>query len=110
MGCGEDVVARCVNQGRLVLGVIAPKEKHHALAPVGYGADDAVGELLPADAGVRRRSRRYHGQYRVEHQHALARPFLEIRVAGHPDSAIALDFLEDVLERGWRSDAFRYGK
>ena len=60
-----------------------------------------VGEAFPALALVRAGAAFLDRQHGVEQQHALPRPRQQAAVVGAGDAQVALDLLEDVVQR-WR--------
>jgi len=72
--------------------------------PLAHHLDDSIGEALPASACMRAGIALLHRQRGIEHQHALIRPMLQIAVTRRIDVQIALELLENVLQRRrWRN-------
>src|SRR5688500_10538610 len=93
-------VARAVDQLALGLGVAAPEQEHEVLALAVEGVDAGIGESLPALALVRTGLAALDRQHRVQQQYALVCPGQQAAVVGPRQAEVALDLLEDVLERG----------
>ena len=98
---GEHAVALAVDQLAFFLGVAAPQKKHHAFALAVDVLDGLVGEFFPALALVGSGLAGAHGEHRVEQQHALACPRLEIPlVGGFLENSIAVLPFADLSEQG----------
>lgn len=92
----------------LALGVAAPEQVDDPLFAFGDGADDGIGEGLPAAAGVRGGLVGPHGQHGVQQQDPLLGPAVEVPAGGYRSVQVAGDLLEDVLQRGRERDAVRH--
>ena len=83
----------------LGLRVAAPEQEHQTFLFAIQHIDDVIGETFPALALMRAGAAVFHGQHRVEQQHAALGPGREIAMVGAGDAEIALDLLEDVIQR-----------
>ena len=108
-GLQNEILLR-VGDGAFLLGVTAPEHVDDALPAHGDGADDGVGEGLPALSGVRGRFVGPHGEHRVEQQYALLGPAVEVARERHGYARVVGDLLENVLERRRKGYAVGHGE
>ena len=97
--CGEHVMLAGVDEPLLLDGVVAPKQEDEPLTLHRQPLDGAVSEGLPAVPLVRARLMRPHRERRVEQQHPLVGPRLQIPASRRHKSHIRDQLLEDVLQR-----------
>ena len=100
MGAFQNQVAGRIGHDALLLGVVAPQHVHDLLLVGGDGADHGVREGFPSLAGMRGGAVGTDGQHRVEQQHPLFGPAVEIAAGGNGGSRVVVNLLEDVAERG----------
>jgi hypothetical protein len=102
------------NDGALALRMRAPEHEHHRARPFGHVADDGVGQYLPALARVAGGLALFHRERGVEQQHAvrahLHQTAAGLRKGGRRRAQVALQFLEDVAQRGRQRHAGRHRK
>ena len=65
-------------------GEIPPEKEHDAVTIIGYAFDNRVSELFPSYLAVRSRFSASDSKDRIQEQHTLAGPFLQIRITAHP--------------------------
>src|SRR5262245_57155485 len=101
--CGfDDLMLLPVDEIPLRFCIVAPQYKDEVLFFVGKRADDRIGKLLPAFALVRARGAGSHRKGRVQEQHALRGPSLQIPFSvDQLLSQITFDLLKNILQ-GWR--------
>ena len=100
MRCLEHQMLAGIDQRSLAPGVVPPEHEYHSVAVVGDVFYDGVGEFFPSYPFVRCGLSGAHREDRVQQQHALPGPGLEVVGPAHPDAQVALYFLIDVHERG----------
>ena len=100
----DDRVAGGVDQRLLPAGRRSPEHEHDPLGLGVDGADHLIGERLPALALVGSRLPGADRERGVEQQDTLARPRLEVAVAGRLDAEIGAELGVDVGERGRDAD------
>src|SRR5207342_1617059 len=101
---------RGVDHLALRLRVAAPQQEHQVLALAIEHFDDVVGETFPTLALVRARAAFLDRQHRVEQQHTLFGPMRQAPMRGARDPEIAMQFLEDVLQRRRHRGAVLHGE
>jgi hypothetical protein len=82
-----------------------PEQKNDVLALFVDGADNGVGEFLPAFALMRAGPGLLHGQRRIQQQYPLRRPPRQVAMERHLDRVLAFDLLVDILKARWNGDA-----
>ena len=87
-----------IDQGRLALRMRSPKEEDQARATRGERRDRRVSHALPPLACMRHRLTSAHAERRVEQQHALLGPALQIAVRRERYAEIPIQLREDVAQ------------
>lgn len=101
MGRLNEGVPIRVNQFCLGLGRLAPQDEDAMFGPRSQQANHSVGKFFPAALLVRVGLVGFHGQDSVEQQDTAFAPRLQVSRIRNRNAKIGLEFLEDVLERGW---------
>ncbi len=73
-------------------------------------ADNRIGELFPALAGMGIGIALFDREHGIEQQHALTRPVFEKAVIGRRDAQIRVQFLVDILQRRRDAHAWAHRK
>lgn len=92
-------VPGAIDQLLLALGMRSPQQEHHVRALLADHLDDSVGEELPAFLGMRSGIGALDRHGRVEQQHPLLGPALQVTMTGDGDIQVALQFFVDVHQR-----------
>src|ERR1700685_124543 len=90
-----------VDQLGFVLRVGTPEQENYVLALFVDGADNGVGEFLPAFARMRAGLGLLHGQRRIQQQYSLCRPPCQVAVGRHLDTVLGFDLFVDILKARW---------
>ncbi|MCU1389840.1 MAG: hypothetical protein JWL72_3178 [Ilumatobacteraceae bacterium] len=98
MGGLEDDVPADVDQRLLLARGCSPQDEHDGLDLVADHSDHLIGEGLPALALMAGRLPGAHRQGRVEQQHALGGPVLEVAVARGLDAEVVAQLPVDVRQ------------
>lgn len=88
-----------IDKRALLLGVTAPQDEDEAGALAVQYIDDRVGELLPPFVLMTPRLGRLHRKRRVQQQHTLLGPTLQMAMVRRFNSQILLQFLKNILQR-----------
>ena len=89
----------CGRRAQLLRGA-APQQKHRGGVPSGQGIDHCVGKHLPAQLAVTVGAVFFHRQHAIQQQHPLLCPMAECAVGWQWHAQIAVQFLEDIAQRG----------
>ena len=104
-------MAAAVDVLRFTDGETAPKHEYNAAAPLRESLDGGIGEQLPASMLVRPRLMSTHGECGVEQENPLVGPSDEVAACERNVGAeVAIDFLDDVDQRGRDGNAGRHGE
>ena len=98
MGRFEHIVLRHVDHSHFAPREIAPEQEDDSVAVGGYISYYGIRKFHPAYLAVRGRLPVAYRQDRIEEKHALARPFLKMRIAAQAYSEVGLDLPENVAE------------
>ena len=94
-----------VDESTFLLRVGAPEDEHQVFTLFGQGADGCIGKFFPALALVRTRLVGSHCQGGVQQQYSLFGPAGQVACGGDGQPQVALNLLEDVLQRRREGDA-----
>ena len=105
----QDAVLLRVGNCPLTLGIAAPQEIDHPALTLGNLAHHGIGKLFPPPAGMRGRLVFAHREDRIEEQHSLLGPAIEIARSGDRRTDVGGYLLKDILQRGgmWHSVSHR---
>ena len=99
-----------VDETAFFLSIATPEDEHHVLLFGGYVLDDGVGKLFPSPSLMAPCLMRAHGEGAVEQQHALLCPAPQAAALRYGTPQVAVDFLEDVLERRGKRHTVCHGE
>ena len=92
----QNKISLRINDRPLLLRVTAPKHIDYTLLLLGYLSHHGVSKSLPASPRVRCRLVSPHRQHRIEHQHTLLRPAVEISTHRNRHTQVVGDLLKDI--------------
>ena len=93
------------NQRCFRSGEVPPQHEHNRLGFLGDELDNAVGEGLPTLFAMTASIMSPDGEHRIQEEHAVASPGLEIAMPGAFDTEVVLKLFVDVAQRWWHSNA-----
>ena len=104
---GSQDVMPWMDEGRFLLCMTAPQQKHLGLSVLTAQTDECIGIDFPTPLGMRCCRTILDRQTGVEQQNPLLGPAMQRSVFGHGQPQVSLQLLEHIAQAGWHPHARR---